>query len=221
MTIMRTRSSARTMAALTVLVFGGLACQDHDGAAPDDERAGPTPYELAGHTLAAELGCGRCHALTGGGHALEAPALIGHRPAYDEDWLRAHLVSPLDATTGVLSTVEVESRELYDEEVLALVAWSRALAAADARVIDATPEEIRGGWVFFDYVCTECHVVHGAGGKRGPDLSRAGVDHTREWLGNQILFPLDHKSDGEMPAFQGKISEGDLESLLDYLELLR
>jgi hypothetical protein len=87
--------------------------------------------------------------------------------------------------------------------------------------IDATPEEIRGGWIFFDYVCTECHVVHGAGGTRGPDLTHTGAEHSREWLGNQILFPLDHKSDGEMPAFEGKISEGDLESLLDYLELLR
>jgi len=73
--------------------------------------------------------------------------------------------------------------------------------------------------------CARCHASGGRGaggrGPRGPDLSRAGADHTVDWLVEQIREPRSHKPDSRMPSYGDKISEDDLRALASYLASLK
>jgi mono/diheme cytochrome c family protein len=77
--------------------------------------------------------------------------------------------------------------------------------------------------------CAGCHTVGGgeaviASGDRlaGPDLARVGADpeHTRQWLMDTIRDPQAENRVARMPKFEGKLTEGDLLALVDYLASL-
>jgi cytochrome c2 len=66
------------------------------------------------------------------------------------------------------------------------------------------------------------------GGGRGrgpgaPDLGHVASDpaHTADWLTKYIQDPKSVKSDSKMPKFEGKMSEGDLKNLVEYLASLK
>jgi mono/diheme cytochrome c family protein len=77
--------------------------------------------------------------------------------------------------------------------------------------------------------CARCHSVGGAAsagprdGMKGPDLAGVGADphHTRQWFINYIRDPQAEDRVSRMPKFEGKLSEGDLLALADYLASLR
>jgi cbb3-type cytochrome oxidase cytochrome c subunit len=58
---------------------------------------------------------------------------------------------------------------------------------------------------------------------KGPDLARVGADpsHTRQWLMDTIRDPQAQDRRARMPRFEGKLSEGDLLALADYLASLK
>jgi mono/diheme cytochrome c family protein len=77
--------------------------------------------------------------------------------------------------------------------------------------------------------CTRCHTVGGgetagasADQMAGPDLSRVGADpeHTRQWLMDTIRDPQAENRLARMPKFEGKLTEGELLALVDYLASL-
>jgi hypothetical protein len=61
------------------------------------------------------------------------------------------------------------------------------------------------------------------GFSRGPDLAKVSADpkHTRAWLREHILDPQSQKPNSRMPKFASKLSDSDLEALLDYLASLK
>lgn len=67
--------------------------------------------------------------------------------------------------------------------------------------------------------CIGCHVINGAGGSVGPDLSHIGSKRSEAWIKQQITNPDSHFSGGTMPPF--KMSSGDLNALAGYLESLK
>lgn len=75
----------------------------------------------------------------------------------------------------------------------------------------------------FNQKCGGCHAINGAK-KKGPDLGKVAAEpaHTEEWLQKFILNPHDQKPNSKgMPAFQGKISDEEMKSLLAYLVTLK
>ena len=56
-----------------------------------------------------------------------------------------------------------------------------------------------------------------------PDLGRVGADpgHTRQWFLDMIRDPQAENRLARMPKFAGKLSEGDLLALADYLASLK
>jgi len=84
---------------------------------------------------------------------------------------------------------------------------------ADASVIAA------GKAVFDANGCAKCH----GGGGRAPDLSHEGADpnHTPQWLAQHVKNPQSQNPRSRMPAFEGKISDQDLQSLGVYLASLK
>lgn len=87
---------------------------------------------------------------------------------------------------------------------------------------EATGPHAEGIKVFNQH-CAGCHAINGAK-KKGPDLGKVAADptHSEEWLQKFILNPHDERPNSKgMPAFQGKISDGQMKALLAYLLTLK
>ena len=71
--------------------------------------------------------------------------------------------------------------------------------------------------------CSRCHALGGQGGGRAPDLSHEGTgpEHTAQWLADQVKNPKTHNPGSRMPAYEGKITEPDLEAIGVYLASLK
>ena len=82
----------------------------------------------------------------------------------------------------------------------------------------ATVESIsKGAAAFRANGCSGCHMIDGAGGSIGPDLSGEGnLSRSREWLSDQIRDPKSHNPNSIMPSF-GTLGDQEISSLIDYL----
>jgi ubiquinol-cytochrome c reductase cytochrome b subunit len=69
--------------------------------------------------------------------------------------------------------------------------------------------------------CVNCHRFQGYGGLQGPDLSQAGSKLNRQRLRTHILDPKSLEPDSQMPAYRGRVSEEDLETIVEYLSRMR
>jgi len=71
--------------------------------------------------------------------------------------------------------------------------------------------------------CGRCHALNGNPGGRAPDLSHTGAEptHTAQWIAEQIKDPKSHNPGSRMPAYQGKMSDQDIQTLSQYLASLK
>lgn len=101
------------------------------------------------------------------------------------------------------------------------------------------PAQFTAARKVFDTHCNRCHSTQpGVGGgpgapgfgggpkgmmMKGPNLAKVGADpkHTRDWFIAFIRDPRSQNPMGRMPKFDGKISDGDLGALADYLGSLK
>lgn len=88
------------------------------------------------------------------------------------------------------------------------------------------------GNAVFDQHCLKCHSVDGGGagggpkGKGGwgnPDLAKVSADpaHTPEWLAEHVRNPKAHNPGSRMPAFDGKLSDDEVKSVVEYMGKLK
>lgn len=97
-------------------------------------------------------------------------------------------------------------------------------------VAPSSDEQKRGQQVFFSKTCVMCHAISGtaAGSNIGPNLTHVGSrqmlaaatlvntrDHMAQWIKDSQTF----KPGNRMP--QHNLSDGDLQSLVEYLESLK
>jgi mono/diheme cytochrome c family protein len=115
----------------------------------------------------------------------------------------------------------------------------------------AVPAQFVAARKTFDANCAKCHSTDPAGGgfpgggfpgggkgppgfkggpggfkgkmSKGPNLAKAGAspEHTREWFVAYIRDPQSVKAKSRMPRFEGKLDEGQLGALADYLVSLK
>lgn len=106
------------------------------------------------------------------------------------------------------------------------------LALGYRRTVPDRADPYAEGKRVFAANCAQCHTIGGgtvavAGRSedtmRGPDLARVGADpgHTRQWFLDTIRDPQGENRLARMPKFAGKIGEGDLLALADYLASLK
>ncbi len=55
------------------------------------------------------------------------------------------------------------------------------------------------------------------GGKGAPDLSHEGAQHDASWIADHIKNPRTHNPSSRMPAFEGRMSDADIQGLATYL----
>jgi mono/diheme cytochrome c family protein len=192
------------------------------------------PGVPAGRRLFQEKGCGDCHALGGKGGTI-GPALDQVGKRHDSDWIIAHFKNPQAVSPGTL----MPQFNLSEQEVRALTEF--LLSLSDTNVIGflktpalMTPIE-RGKAVYSKYGCAGCHGPDGAGGVPNPNAKTAqqvpglkfvAEGYTKDELRKRILdgqreIPImDPKKPPAplyMPPWRGKIAQGELNDLVEYL----
>jgi nitric oxide reductase subunit C len=65
--------------------------------------------------------------------------------------------------------------------------------------------------------CANCHVVDGAGGTEGPDLTHAGAKRDAMWLQQWIADPEAVDPDAQMPSFGDRLTPDELTAVSNYL----
>lgn len=82
--------------------------------------------------------------------------------------------------------------------------------------VTISAEAERGRLLFARYGCTSCHAVSGEGRQVGSDLARLERRYSREEIRAYTLHPPRGVS---MPSYEGRISEEDLELVVDFVHV--
>jgi len=195
------------------------------------------PGTLAGRRLYEERGCPSCHSLAGKGGKL-GPPLDQVAKRHDPQWLMAHFKNPQAISPGTI----MPQFYLSEQETRALTQF--LLSWSDTNVIGflktpatMTPIE-RGKGVFRKFGCAGCHGLEAQGGipnpnaktaQQVPGLKYVSEGYTKEELRKRILdgqreiVSLDTRKPPAplyMPAWRGKIAQGELDDLVEYLRSL-
>jgi ubiquinol-cytochrome c reductase cytochrome b subunit len=81
-------------------------------------------------------------------------------------------------------------------------------------VVGATSGPVfKGGQLFHDKGCLNCHLIQSFGGRRGPDLTYIADKLTRDNLIIRIL-----NGGTNMPAFSSSLKPQELDALVAFLE---
>ena len=96
---------------------------------------------------------------------------------------------------------------------------SAALHAQEP-VAAPTPEApkpvLTGAELLRERGCLQCHMLHGLGGHKGPDLSAVGKRLKPEKIRLQIA-----EGGGAMPPYADALGDGELEKLVEFLRRQR
>jgi mono/diheme cytochrome c family protein len=192
------------------------------------------PGPQAGRRLFEEKGCIGCHSVAGKGGTV-GPALDGVAKRRSPEWISAHFKNPSAVSPGTV----MPQFNFNEQEVRALTEF--LLSLSDTNVVGfmkipslMTPIE-RGKAVYKKYGCAGCHSSAGQGGVPNPNAKTAeqvpglkfvSEGYTKDELKKRILegqkeIPvMDPKRPAAplyMPAWRGKIAEGELGDLMEYL----
>src|ERR1700676_1006797 len=138
--------------------------------------------------------CSRCHGVEGGGG--EGPNL--NRPvlsrAPDDQALAAVI------RDGIPDRGMPKLRRFTDAELHAMVIYIRSLSQNTAGTATGNPE--KGEAVYQRSGCSSCHIINGAGGSLGPELTSIGAHRAPDYLRQAIVEPAATLPRGVM-AFPG------------------
>ncbi|MFI5356094.1 MAG: c-type cytochrome [Opitutales bacterium] len=190
------------------------------------------PSATEGRRLFEQKGCIGCHSVNGQGGKI-GPDLNDVSLRRSPDWIMRHFLDPQSVTPGTVMPkfgfTENQARALT-EFLLHLRDQKMALSLPGL----ISPVE-RGREVFVKYGCVGCHGPEGRGGIPNPNAKTAGQvpglahvadGYTRDELKALIrrgqreiasMDPLRPPPPLYMPAWRGKIQEGELDDLTTYL----
>jgi mono/diheme cytochrome c family protein len=195
------------------------------------------PGPQAGRRLFEEKGCIGCHAVGGKG-GIVGPALDEVGKRHDPQWIAAHFRNPVAVSPGSV----MPQFNFNEQEVRALTEF--LLSLSDTNIVGfmkvpslMTPID-RGRSVYRKFGCAGCHGPEGKGGVPNPNAKTAqqvpglqfvSQGYTKDEMKKRILdgqreIPvMDAKRPPAplyMPAWRGKLAQGELEDLIEYLTSL-
>ncbi len=161
------------------------------------------PLITEGKRFFEEFHCEYCHSLNGRGGQV-GPALDQVGMRRNRDWLAAHFRDPKKITPGS----KMPNFRLLDSEVEALVAYMSSLGGGTF-----TSQAPR----LYEDNCATCHKFHGVGEEIAPDLSHIGQARDAVYIAAYIKNPQKLNPDGAMQAFEGQLTDAQINDLAQYL----
>jgi cytochrome c oxidase cbb3-type subunit 3 len=170
-----------TFASFAVLALHSASAQDAQKLAA---KRPPATTSLAGGQLTFESTCAPCHGLDGKGG--ERAPDIATRPEItrlsDQDLLRI-------LRAGIPEKGMPPFAALGSAKLSALLTYVRSLQGKGTETPVAGNAE-RGKEIYWGKAgCSDCHMVNGAGGFLGPDLSKYGENHSVSEIRAAIVKP--------------------------------
>ena len=160
--------------------------------------------ELAGLALMSSGTCTSCH--SDQGRVAPIDPLRASRP---RDWVAGHLLDPRMILPGLSDAPATD-----EHDTAAILA---ALARGRSGAVPTLSNEEGAPIVVFNRTCLRCHVMGPVGGHEGPELTDVGTRISEANIVRQITTPRAVKPTGEMPAFEGKLTEAEIEMLATWL----
>ena len=145
--------------------------------------------------------CQDCHGLNGIGD--EAPAINHLGDASDEAVNR--IMRQHAPGGGPLGLAGARVRRLTDDETKVLVAYVQLLNRGAPETLTGNAE--RGRAVYASLDCSTCHVVDGAGGVIGPELTKVGARRAPAYIRKTLINPGVELPKGSFGILQNGFSE--------------
>lgn len=169
----------RLLVAFACLSGGPLRAQ---GLRPPEPLANPTAADLARGQKLFDTQCVRCHGIGGTGGMGPPLARARLRRAPNDRALVGLLFE------GIPGTAMGAAWQLSDREMVQVAAYVRSLGRTPAEALPGDP--VRGRAVYEEKgVCATCHIVRGAGGGQGPELTDIGDRRSSAFLRESLLRP--------------------------------
>ena len=175
------------------------------------------PRAIAGHLLVSspDNQCARCH--VSGGPAAE---LSITRITKDEEWLVAHMADPVAIAPGVRSESDpAPPPQMTRFQAQAVLAYLRRIRAGSHP--PTVTDEDRLAATTFSNICVGCHKIAGEGGESAPDLSRVGARRDAAGIKRMIQDPTAEFPDTMMPSYRERLTEQQIDALVQYLSKRR
>jgi nitric oxide reductase subunit C len=191
-----------------------------------DKRAPEITGDVdAGKMVWHKYDCIGCHTILGNGTYF-APDVTKVATRKPKSYLKQFLMDPKAVNAqAVMPTLGITSDEA--DKLIAFLDWiskvdtnnwpPKPILAAAAGV-GGQPLSA-GQLVYQSQGCSNCHAINGIGGTSGPDLTKVGARHDKEWFIGHFKDPQKLVKNSAMPAVAAPDSE--IEQLTAYMITLK
>ncbi len=169
--------------------------------------------------------CIGCHTILGNGTYF-APDVTKVATSKPKSYLKRFLMDPKGVKSdAVMPTLGITSDEA--DKLIAFLEWMSKVDTNDwpPKPILATATGVGGKeltaaqLVYQSQGCSNCHSIHGIGGASGPDLTKVGGKHDREWFIGHFKDPQKFVKNSAMPPVTA--TDTDIEQLTAYMLTLK
>jgi cytochrome c oxidase cbb3-type subunit III len=167
---------------VSLLVCLNLAAQDHNPFSSDSKAAKAGEYEF-------RINCAFCHGLgaRGGGRGPDLSKAAKRHGSTDAQ-LFSTISNGVPGTVMPANGTNGQGVGMTDEEIWQIITYIRSIEVKAPSQSIGDPS--RGRPLFEgDANCSSCHMVHGKGGRLGPDLSDVATSRTKEALIESVRTP--------------------------------
>lgn len=169
--------------------------------------------------------CIGCHSILGNGtyFAPDVTKVAAHKP---KSYLKQFLMDPQAVNRdAVMPKLGISSEEA--DNLIAFLDWVSKVDTNDwppkpilAQAAGVGGRELsKGQLVYQAQGCANCHSINGIGGTSGPDLSKVGMRHDREWFIGHFKDPQKYVKNSAMPPVSA--TDEEIAQLTAYMLTLR
>ena len=169
--------------------------------------------------------CIGCHTILGNGTYF-APDLTKIAARKPKSYLKLFLMDPKGVKgDAVMPTLGITSDEA--DKLIAFLDWMSKVDTNDwppkpilATAAGVAGKELTAGQLVYQAQgCSNCHSINGIGGTSGPDLTKVGSRHDREWFIGHFQDPQKYVKNSAMPQVTAPVQ--DIEQLTAYMLTLK
>jgi nitric oxide reductase subunit C len=169
--------------------------------------------------------CIGCHTILGNGTYF-APDLTKVAARKPKSYLKQFVMDPKGVKAdAVMPTLGMSADEA--DKLIAFLDWISKVDTNDwppkpilATAAGVSGKELTAGQLVYQTQgCSNCHSINGIGGTSGPDLTKVGSRHDREWFIGHFNDPQKYVKNSAMPPVTA--SAQDIEQLTAYMLTLK